>query len=294
MTDLVGDEAVAKEAARLISLETGLLFQAERIVVDGFSGWSVGYKAQVDQGLGFDLLLAVGFRSVEVTMRPTRFSGPLVRSFSGKLAADPGGWVSQLDRVRSEGLTVTIYADHEVLVSNADLPGLDFRSIEIECVARIRGKGVEERRRAALAACRAAVALILFGLELQAIETFEDLSEGSAVRIEVNKYERNPVARMQCIAHYGSQCWVCDLSFAETYGELGDGYIHVHHRVMVSSRGGESYVVDPIRDLVPLCPNCHMMIHRRRPPLEPAELRGILRKPSKEPLPPVETDGFST
>lgn len=289
MTDVVKDEDVASQIARQLSLETGLPFHAEKVSVDGFAGWSVGYRAQVDEGLGFDLLLAIGFRSVEVTMRPTRFSGRLVRAFAANLSADPLGWISQLERVRSAGVAVTVYVDQEVLGSNTDLPDLDYRAIEIECVARTESKGAEARRAAALEASRATVSLVLSGLELEATEMVEDLSEGSVVRVEVNKYERNPVARMQCIAHYGSRCWTCDLSFAETYGDLGAGYIHVHHRVLVSSYDGETYVVDPIRDLVPLCPNCHMMIHRRRPPLEPEELRRILQRPEKESLPPIST-----
>lgn len=44
---------------------------------------------------------------------------------------------------------------------------------------------------------------------------------------------------------------------------------------MVSSFGGE-YYLDPKKDLIPVCPNCHAMLHRKNPPLEPAELRQII------------------
>lgn len=289
MTEPVTDEEIAAEAARQISLETGLQFDAAKVSIDGFSGWAVGYRAQVEEGLGFDLLLSIGFRSVEATMQPTRFSGPLVRAFAANLASDAQGWLAQLERVQTEGTTVTLYVDQEVLSTTTELPTLEYRTLEIGCIVRTAGKGGPARLEAALRASRAAASLILSGLELQAGDVVEDLSEGALVRVEVNKYERNPVARMQCIAHYGSRCWTCDLSFADTYGDLGAGYIHVHHRVLVSSYYGETYVVDPIRDLVPLCPNCHMMVHRRRPPLEPAELREILKRPVKDPLPSVST-----
>jgi 5-methylcytosine-specific restriction protein A len=36
---------------------------------------------------------------------------------------------------------------------------------------------------------------------------------------------------------------------------------------------GEEYVVDPIRDLTPVCPNCHAMLHRQTPPLTIEELK---------------------
>ncbi|MGH8258774.1 MAG: hypothetical protein ACREUG_03690, partial [Steroidobacteraceae bacterium] len=30
--------------------------------------------------------------------------------------------------------------------------------------------------------------------------------------------------------------------------------------------------------LIPICPNCHAVVHRRDPPLSPDELRELLRK----------------
>ena len=39
-----------------------------------------------------------------------------------------------------------------------------------------------------------------------------------------------------------------------------DNMIHVHHIVPVSEIG-EEYVVDPVKDLIPVCPNCHMVLH---------------------------------
>jgi 5-methylcytosine-specific restriction protein A len=56
------------------------------------------------------------------------------------------------------------------------------------------------------------------------------------------------------------------MTFGDVYGPLGDGYIHVHHLVEVSSIGTE-YVVDPVRDLRPVCANCHAMLHRQSPAL---------------------------
>ena len=49
--------------------------------------------------------------------------------------------------------------------------------------------------------------------------------------------------------------------FEEKYGVIGRGFIHVHHIVPISTIR-ESYQVDPVRDLVPVCPNCHAMLHR--------------------------------
>lgn len=99
--------------------------------------------------------------------------------------------------------------------------------------------------------------------------------EGMGQQVLVNRFERSSEARSACIAHYGFICQVCDLDFNEKYGELGVGFIHVHHRVSIASVGA-SYRVDPVNDLVPVCPNCHAMLHRREPPLEIDELRALV------------------
>lgn len=101
-------------------------------------------------------------------------------------------------------------------------------------------------------------------------------TEGLGKQILVNQFERSQEARNACIAYYGNTCQVCKLSFSDKYGELGAGFIHVHHLVPIASIGTE-YSVDPISDLIPVCPNCHAMLHRRDPPLEIDELRRLLQ-----------------
>lgn len=86
------------------------------------------------------------------------------------------------------------------------------------------------------------------------------LVEGLIRAITVNAYERNPVARSRCIAHYGPTCLVCGFRFGAVYGSLAEGFIHVHH-VKPLSEIGKEYEVDPIADLKPVCANCHAIIH---------------------------------
>lgn len=93
-------------------------------------------------------------------------------------------------------------------------------------------------------------------------EVPEALEEGKRKTVQVNVYERNPIARTQCINHYGAQCQVCDLNFETKYGEIGIGFIHVHH-IIPLHQIQKDYIVDPIKDLIPVCPNCHAMLHRK-------------------------------
>ncbi len=104
----------------------------------------------------------------------------------------------------------------------------------------------------------------------------QPMHEGAITMTKVLAYERNAKARTMCIEHYGYDCAACGMNFEHVYGELGRDFIHVHHLRELSSIRAE-YEVDPIKDLRPICPNCHAMVHRRRDPaLSIDELRGIL------------------
>ena len=113
------------------------------------------------------------------------------------------------------------------------------------------------------------------------IDPQEPLVEGARRRVPVNAYERNPKARQICLKKYGYRCAVCEMCFEEYYGDIGRRFIHVHHIKELSSIRGE-YEVDPIKDLCPVCPNCHAMLHRERPALSVDKLRQRLKKKMKD------------
>ena len=90
----------------------------------------------------------------------------------------------------------------------------------------------------------------------------EGFFEGAVQSVNVNKYERSSMARQKCIEYYGCRCHICGLDFEDKYGELGKGFIHVHHIVPLNEISNE-YIVDYKKDLIPVCPNCHAMLHRK-------------------------------
>ena len=98
------------------------------------------------------------------------------------------------------------------------------------------------------------------------------LVEGARKVVSVNAYERSLDARRKCLDALGYKCIVCEFDFEEIYGEIGQGFIHVHHLAEISNIGGE-YVIDPVQDLRPVCPNCHAMLHKRKPAFSIEELR---------------------
>ena len=101
------------------------------------------------------------------------------------------------------------------------------------------------------------------------------LVEGAVKNVAVNAYERNSTARAQCLDAHGVVCAVCGFNFGKQYGLVAEGYIHVHHLRPLSEIKA-SYMVDPKKDLRPVCPNCHAVIRRNKPPFTLKEVRAML------------------
>ncbi|MEJ5167400.1 MAG: HNH endonuclease [Thermoanaerobaculia bacterium] len=101
--------------------------------------------------------------------------------------------------------------------------------------------------------------------------------EGKKTEVKLERYERSGKARIKCIKELGLQCKVCGFDFEKTYGEIGKGFIQVHH-IKELSKEKKEHKVDPVKDLIPICPNCHAMIHRKKPALKIEELKKILKK----------------
>jgi len=100
----------------------------------------------------------------------------------------------------------------------------------------------------------------------------QEFSEGAKKQITVNAYERDPKARAACLKRHGYNCHVCGMNFQDIYGDIGKNFIHVHHRKPLAGRRMD-YKVNPTIDLVPVCPNCHTMLHTSTPPLGIEELK---------------------
>ncbi|HEY1065227.1 MAG TPA: HNH endonuclease, partial [Pirellulales bacterium] len=58
--------------------------------------------------------------------------------------------------------------------------------------------------------------------------------------------------------------------FEAIYGEVGRGYIQVHHTMPLASRINPA--TTRLEDLILVCANCHAMIHVGRANRDPKEL----------------------
>lgn len=96
----------------------------------------------------------------------------------------------------------------------------------------------------------------------EVLDTNSEIFEGLKKQVSVNKYERSSIARAKCIEVHGFICKICTLDFQKTYGKLGKDFIHVHHTTPIHTIG-KNYKIDYANDLIPVCPNCHAMLHRK-------------------------------
>ncbi|MBW2186713.1 MAG: HNH endonuclease [Deltaproteobacteria bacterium] len=78
----------------------------------------------------------------------------------------------------------------------------------------------------------------------------------------VKRYERSPKNRKEAIRIHGLSCKACVFNFEKVYGARGADFIEVHH-VNPIHNFDETQHVDPKTDLVPVCSNCHRMVHRK-------------------------------
>ena len=110
-------------------------------------------------------------------------------------------------------------------------------------------------------------------------ETVSGYKEGAEQIVISKKYERNRLNRELCLQTHGYNCMICGFNFEKKYDSIGKHFIHVHHVVPVSQIGPD-YIINPAKDLIPVCPNCHAMLHRKDPPFLPEEMKMIVESES--------------
>ena len=272
-------------AAR-VSAETALAFAGSQGRESDGSRWVELHPEGHPPSQTFALRTVIGWRRLDVHFRPGAFAGDLVASMRSADEAGRQGFITVLDSCRVEGAEIIFMLNGAAReVSDPAIWSAPWRSMSLVVrrgmLALNEGNEAEDARLIALWTGRAAAAILaLLPLEQEdsAGEVEPDtpgivgLPEGAKTRVEVNRYERDRRNRAAALAIHGYACRACDLDMGDRYGEAAAGLIEVHHVTPVSEVG-EGYVIDPRSDLVPLCPHCHSVTHRRSPPFSVAELR---------------------
>ena len=253
--------------------------------VDRFGNTIPALKPEEPAGIPlFAVAVQTTALGVLATLMPDAYAGNIVRLIGESAQADPQLWVQPVEDGAANAIRTTFFINDNVVAPD-HLPDTSWQNLEIECHSRI-SRYADNNTRVEIVADTASLclALCLLGLDTEEFHApAESAPEGARTTVVANRYERSPRNRRACINHYGWLCWVCDLDFSEIYGPLGDGYIQVHHMVPVAEMG-PGYRPDPVKEMVPLCSNCHSMIHRGESLLSPVELRELLGKDPKENL----------
>jgi 5-methylcytosine-specific restriction protein A len=120
-----------------------------------------------------------------------------------------------------------------------------------------------------------------FGFPIQTEAAVRLYAEGKCREITAKTYDRSTHARQECVKNHGYRCAACGFDFGSVYGALGKNFIEVHHLKPIADIG-QNYDIDPVRDLRPVCANCHRMLHRQKPPLAIEDLRTCLQDAERE------------
>lgn len=263
--------------AELLTDRFGLLLVGE--TVSDADGQRIRLSPKdVARTQGFSIEVLIGWRTIEVDFIPASFAATLVAemqnaslqqrtiflTFVEAVIKDSGSFIFTINSMPADPFDNQIWANAWRSV------GLKIRSSPIV---------IDPKNNTIVQSLAVLWAGRLLGLSLALLPLEEKLigePEGGAVRTEVSRYERSSLNRVACIEIQGTICKVCGFDFANVYGVIGKGFIEVHHIEPVSGIV-QGTIVDPTRDLVPLCANCHAMIHRRKPPYRLEELRSMLQ-----------------
>lgn len=100
--------------------------------------------------------------------------------------------------------------------------------------------------------------------------------EGRITEAKILRRQRNRAVRERCLAESGYKCYICGFDFEKTYGEIGRGFLEVHHKKPLASYDDEHPI--PLSELCALCSNCHSMVHRTAIPIDVDDLKKIVQQ----------------
>lgn len=270
--------------AKAVSIETGLGFIGSEGRTSEGVRWLELIPAEHPAGQTFAIRVEIGWRRLDFRFRLGSFASELLSSVR---SADESGrrvFRAVLDACSNAGADVALSLNGATRSHKDDAVwGESWRSFGFAVSKGMleinEGDDAADMRLIEEWTIRVAAAVIaLLPVEEVGDETLDThgLPEGVKVQIEVNRYERDRRNRAAALAIHGHRCIACGTDMAERYGSVAEGLIEVHHIVPVSEVG-PGYIINPESDLVPLCPDCHSVAHRRSPPYSIEELQSMLR-----------------
>ena len=230
----------------------------------------------IERTISFRVELHLGWRTVSAAFIPGNYASGLVAGMKAASPSQRAAFSVFAKSLKSKKAQVSLLFDSSQ--ADASIPSSwpkDWHSIHFSMkkIGVVVEKSSDYDFDAIFPWATGFFGLALALLPLEEIDeaAIMGAKEGAELFKLVKQYERSRINRAACIELHGVACKICGFDFGTRFGDLGEGFIHIHHIVPLSEMGG-SYTIDPGEDLIPVCPNCHAMLHRRRQALSPEEL----------------------
>ena len=275
-------ETQQQQLRRHVLAKTGLAFEISHGVDGDGDCWYLLQPEGYPADHAFGIRMTVGWRHVGISFELGTFAGDLVACMGKTDITGQTAFRATLRECSNRGATIKFCVNGLDLDDGAGWPD-NWTHVSISLRSNlmpVEGSNDLDFGAAVTWTARFAAAI----LALLPVEDQDDVrlpgasgyEEGGASIQRVTRYERDRRNRAAAIAIWGASCKACEINFESRYGSVAAGFIEVHHTTPVSVLEPGT-VVDPARDLVPLCPNCHAVVHRRDPPFSVDEVRDMVR-----------------
>lgn len=284
--------AEAEQLARLVSNESGLPLDARSGHDAGGDPWYLLRPVGATADHAFDVRVTMGWRRINIVFEPGRWASELLTAMGNTDPAGRAAFQAILSECSRRGAVIDFRVnDQSSDAADDETWSQQWSRLSLSLTSPTDPEvhGADPGVGAAFEWSPLFVAAIVALLPLESHEAEEQQAErgfaegASSVQRSV-RYERDRRNRATAIALFGCQCQACGLDFGDRYGEVARGFIEVHHTTPLATLEADT-IIDPARDLVPLCPNCHAVAHRRDPPYSVEEIRAMLPRSRDESTP---------
>jgi 5-methylcytosine-specific restriction protein A len=229
---------------------------------------------------GFVLILQKHWRRITCETRLEQFAGPLLKAIQESSLEDKKSFAN-LFHAFSKSSHITLLVNHFGIPINdfengctkitkfqilGELKNIDFSELEEEVLTQICSEVVWQ-----------ILCLMMVFLQKRISDDYLSSKEGEETLKTVKEYERNPIYRDIVMALRGTACTVCEMQYEDKYGAYGKNFIEIHHLTPASTLK-HGYKFNPLTDLVPVCSNCHAIIHRKKKPYTISDMRKAIKK----------------
>lgn len=234
----------------------------------------------IEHTISFQVELILGWRTVSAVFKLGNFASALIKSMNAATPEQKSAFAVFAGSLKSKGAQVDMLLGQTSVDASTPENWPDNWSniaIRMKKIGLVLEKNSDYDFEVAFPWTTGFFGMTLALLPLEEIPNkgFTSEEEGACFYKLVKRYERSRINRAASIEIHGASCKICGFCFGDVFGDLGEGFIQVHHIIPISEMGG-SYILNPGTDLIPVCPNCHAMLHRKRPALHPNELKMML------------------